>query len=927
MNNLTAPDFPQYFRDVHGYEPFPWQTRLTNQVLEEGGWPEVIDLPTGSGKTAVLDTAVFSLAVNPQHFPRRVVFVIDRRIVVDQVYKRAATIKKGIFEAETETLGRMKAKLAAIIGDDDPLGVDPLGVAALKGGVPIDNEWTHRPDQPWVVVSTVDQYGSRLLFRGYGVTPGMRPIHAGLAGNDCLVILDEVHLSLPFAETLKAVSRLESNPDLPRRFHVVEMSATPSNTRVSPFKLAETDLAGAAILRKRVTARKVAQLKLVGGTMQKTAAEAIPPAVTNVIKSELPQEIRSVGVIVNRVRTARETHRSLLEAGFQSHLITGRMRPLDRERVLESIEQLVDPDRLVEGEDLTVVVATQAIEVGADFSFDGVITECAPIDSLKQRFGRLDRRGVFEERSGTPARAWILGVRSDVNSKKPDPVYDMSAKTTWQELQRRFGSGTFNVGIDSDDLPGANDFSEGLSPRGQAPLLLDTHIEAWTQTRPEPIIQPPIDPFLHGLDATNSPDVSLVWRCDRSAPALRIVPPRPSEFLQVPISAFKSWLAGGREIPVADVNTPEEPTEAGERGPIGADWVRWEGFGKGPQDIEADEIGPGDIIIVDPVWGGVSSDNWDPGSSDLVEDLGDHAQIAYGKRATLRLDRRIFPNAPMPATENEDSSSEQQIAEWLRETSGSLSKVSEITDRLLCKGYRLEWVHGPVEYPILVERGQNKATALDVSALDGSDYSNSFTGAEITLRDHMDGVGDRAGRYARSLGLNEELEKDLRLAGRLHDIGKVDPRFQLQLVGGDPVKAEMRDENLAKSLPGIRRTRGIYPRGMRHEVVSAVMAESNKEALALAKDRDLVLHLIITHHGWARPLPPIIEDPNPQDNLRYNHDGQEMEASTNLVNSSTALESAERFWRLIARYGHHGLAWLEAILRLADHRQSEKEVS
>ena len=87
-----------------------------------------------------------------------------------------------------------------------------------------------------------------------------------------------------------------------------------------------------------------------------------------------------------------------------------------------------------------------------------------------------------------------------------------------------------------------------------------------------------------------------------------------------------------------------------------------------------------------------------------------------------------------------------------------------------------------------------------------------------------------------------------------------------------------------------------------------------------------MLHLIMTHHGWARPLPPIIEDPNPQDNLSYNHEGQEMEASTNLVNSSIALESAERFWRLVARYGHHGLAWLETILRLADHRQSEKEV-
>ena len=212
---------------------------------------------------------------------------------------------------------------------------------------------------------------------------------------------------------------------------------------------------------------------------------------------------------------------------------------------------------------------------------------------------------------------------------------------------------------------------------------------------------------------------------------------------------------------------------------------------------------------------------------------------------------------------------------------------------------------------------------VDTTTMDGSDEAGSLIGTGVTLNRHMEGVGDRAMLMAMRLGLPDRMAEDLRLAGRLHDLGKVDARFQLQLVGGDPVEMEMLDEPLGKSLPGARSFRAM-PRGMRHEMASVALVESNSAVLNLANDSDLVLHLIGSHHGWGRPLPPVIEDPEPR-TLSYMFEGYTMEAQSDLSGGSMALEVADRFWRLVERYGYYGLAWLEAILQLADHRQSEEE--
>src|SRR5579871_902468 len=117
---LTADDFGAFFQEVHGHPPFPWQKRLLAYVAATGEWPNALDLPTGSGKTAAIDIALFHLALQAdlgpgRRAPVRIAFVVDRRLVVDDAFERADRIARALrwvllHSNEAETL---KQKLLA----------------------------------------------------------------------------------------------------------------------------------------------------------------------------------------------------------------------------------------------------------------------------------------------------------------------------------------------------------------------------------------------------------------------------------------------------------------------------------------------------------------------------------------------------------------------------------------------------------------------------------------------------------------------------------------------------------------------------------------------------------------------------------------------------------------------------------------------
>lgn len=967
---LTASDFPAYFRDVHGYDPFPWQTRLAAQVLdtgENGGWPDVLAVPTGCGKTSALDVALFALAAQPERFPRRIVMVIDRRVVVDQGALHAERIGNALKDATDGITKQVADNLRALW--KGPKDESPIEYTVLRGGMPRDDAWAQRPDKPVLALSTVDQVGSRLLFRGYGVSPKMASVHAGLLGHDTLFLLDEVHLSVPFAETLLALRNRWRGfwPNaLPDRWGVVRLSATPglalAGDRTFTLPVGGEDDEHLR-LRPRLQAHKPAALREVAvkgkdedakrGTFASSCAKA---ALELLGRDDLiGGKPRTIGVIVNRVAAAREIAHALSAAAsdaFDVQLLTGRMRPIDRDAVLETLQPRIKAGRQRGPETRPlIVVATQCIEAGADFDFDGLITECASLDALKQRFGRLDRLGE-RHADGLASPALIL-ARSDqlTASADPDPIYSRALKSTWEWLKSIGESCDFGIrhllSVADEKLV------ELVAPRTHAPILLPAHLEAWNQTHPVPEPDPEVALWLHGPQR-GEPEVQLVWRADISEADLKAAqsrtptgaevledliarlaacPPGGAEVLALPVSAVRRWLKSQAADDLADavMQTPDEDEAPTQRQQIGRPALNW--IGDDSLVVTGNVLRPGMTLVVPSIYGGVANGNWDPEALESVTDYGDIAQWKRRHRATLRLDGEVLPAAlsssPLPRSSEDDSAATLRVVirDWLDALPSELpSPWNEIVPALGKSPRIVE--HRNDRLTLIARKATNEAVSTE-------DDGASFTERETTLAAHSEDVWRWAEGFARRLGLPEGVREDLVLAAWLHDAGKADPRFQKWLVGGSAVRLSLLEAPLAKSAQTQRDRRANrqakqqsgYPDGYRHELLSVAMVAGNAALLEKAHDRELVLHLVGSHHGWCRPFAPFsdhLEDIQTQVSMTHGPAGASAELSAGTRHQLARLDSGvtDRFWNLTERYGWWGLAWMEAILRLADHRAS-----
>ncbi|MGP8282606.1 MAG: type I-U CRISPR-associated helicase/endonuclease Cas3, partial [Desulfomonilaceae bacterium] len=578
MKPLSSKDFNAFFVALYGFEPLPWQQNLLELVVnsqDSGSWPEALTLPTASGKTAILAIAVFALACQadrPCHqrsAPRRIFFVVDRRIIVDEAFSMAKHMAENLRKAPSdipEILKKVADRLMLLAGGKD-FAEKPLAVFQLRGGIYRDDAWARTPLQPTIITSTVDQIGSRLFYRGYGVSRFSRPIHAGLAANDSLIILDEAHCSTPFYQSVRAIRKYRAWAERRIRnpFAFVIMSATPPpGIKGNTFGLQEEDREH-PVLKRRLNAKKPA--RLIDATKAKTRSEFAEIAATAAL--DLSTSCMATAVIVNRVASAKAIYDRLMVIGYvDTILLTGRMRPVDRDLSIRAWTPFLKTGSAIRNNisKPMIVVSTQCLEVGADLDFDGLVTECAAFDALCQRFGRLNRGG-----RDIDSKAIIIWWPGPQNADKcasergtatpvkgsDDPVYGPALKKTWKFLKtQQRGRGkdkVIQMGIEDVKLmqeQHQEDLAECCSPSPNAPILFPAHLDLLAQTDPAPCPDPDIALFLHGC-GRGQMDVQVCWRADISSgsqdqqkwiDAVGLCPPTSAECMSVPLYVLRDWL-------------------------------------------------------------------------------------------------------------------------------------------------------------------------------------------------------------------------------------------------------------------------------------------------------------------------------------------------------------------------------------------------
>ncbi|NLV23330.1 MAG: CRISPR-associated helicase Cas3' [Deltaproteobacteria bacterium] len=793
-------EYPNFFKTITGYHPFPYQERLGDNP-----WPELLEIPTGLGKTAAVIVAWLYKQVNGNpETPIRLVYCLPMRVLVEQTREN---INNWLQKASPHFEGK---------------GLNVPQVYLLMGGEN-DATWAEKPEKSAIIIGTQDMLVSRALMRGYGMSRYQWPVHFSLLHNDALWVYDEIQLmgaSLPTSAQLEAFRR---HFKVARPSRSLWVSATlhpdwlgtvdmrPYLENFSHLKLSPDEQASPPVQKRRAAVKRLqmATTALIAENLRQSAKTYADALSKEILEKHIAGT--STLVVLNTVERAQTVLEALdrQKPAAKTILVHSRFRP--QERQLLNVKLSESPSGNGPGR---IIVATQAVEAGVDMTSRVLFTELAPWSSLVQRFGRCNRYGECNDNGG--ADVFWIDLEADAKLEAP---YEHRAIADARSKVAGLKSAS------AADLPATD---------AEAPLHPVLRIKDFRDLFNT-------DPDLTGFDVDISPyirdgddlDLQVFWRnLDQGVDGQ----PQPvrEELCRASLGQAKALIDRIRK----------QNLRAYRWDSLDGKWRPFQGNAR-----------PGLVLMLDVKSGGYS------------ERLGLMPFLAK-------------PVSPTVTAQN-DGSSETYGDDW--------------RSRLTIK----------VELPA-----------------------------------HLVDAEDSAALLCKSLGDVEAQDSVLR-AARWHDVGKSHIVFQATMHNCPLDEAIFKTPLLAKSPSRSRHQRKHF----RHELASML---AWLEHAGHEENADLVAYLIASHHGKVRlSLRAIPEEKEPDKPFgprfaRGIWEGDELpgmeisdrEAVNSIRLRLDLMELGEgemgpswtaRTQQLLDTYGPFRLAWLEALVRIADWRASGME--
>ncbi len=812
-------EFTVAFKQLTGHAPLPWQERLYCEHIVEGDVPSACSLPTGLGKTSVVAVWLIALA-NGAPVPRRLIYVVNRRTVVDQTTVEVERYKSAI--DSDPKLSAFKAHF------------ESLRISTLRGQHADKGDWCEDPSRPAVICGTVDMIGSRLLFSGYGIGRAKRPLHAGFLGQDSLLIHDEAHLEPAFQQLIETIQKQQRDHEPAvswPKLTVMELTAT---TKASnPFRLDDQDYAN-DVVDQRMNATKQLLLHELADA-KKPAKELIEKALS------FKTSGRAVLVFAQSVETVLEIQGAIEKAKLPVQTLTGTMRGKERDAlVLDKTFARFLPTTPEDATSGTVyLVCTSAGEVGVNISADHLICDLTTFESMAQRLGRVNRFGV--DRSGKKIDDCEVHVYVPTAAAWDDTnPLTVPRQRTLALLKELNGSASPKA---LGNLP-AEARNAAFAPPPTILPATDMLFDAWALTTIPGKLpgRPAVEVYLHGLTEYEPPETHMAWRKDvhllsrdevdnqDRAELLLAYPLLPNELLREPsYRAIKHLEARGKRNPDHHAWLVNDDGE-----------VKTVTLGFFADKDNKERIN-GLTVVLDPRSGGLNSGMLD-GTSDAADDVSettDRCRSSDTESAPPEF-HEVY-SLTIPASDEDE---EPEVLQWfVRRNTGEVRSKK----------------------PVLLEV-------------------------------HVSDVERRMNEILSGLSLGTAIDNCLTIAARYHDHGKKRLIFQTMLGNRNTPRVWW-----AKSG---RKSGMRLDEKYRHEFGSLHELPSAAELGLTGDERELVLHLIATHHGRARPHFPADEVFDP--------------SATSESDAALASTVPQRFGRLQRKFGRWGLAYLESLLRAAD---------